>query len=145
MKKNNDGTICYQNACVISLVKFKRTRQSAAVTSTLTTSLHYFHHQLVVLWNMPPASRGWVTLFRIWTPRYTPLPPVRRYVSPSKPSQVAIPSTKAPEKIQLRHYQEECIQAVLASLGQGNKRLGISLATGSGKTVGSIFQSSVPL
>jgi ATP-dependent helicase IRC3 len=37
--------------------------------------------------------------------------------------------------IQLRDYQEECIQAVLASLRAGKKRLGISLATGSGKTV----------
>ncbi|KAJ3956119.1 putative ATP-dependent helicase IRC3 [Colletotrichum tropicale] len=38
-------------------------------------------------------------------------------------------------KIQLRSYQEECIQSVLQSLQNGHKRLGISLATGSGKTV----------
>ena len=38
-------------------------------------------------------------------------------------------------KVQLRSYQEECIQSVLAALQEGNKRLGISLATGSGKTV----------
>ncbi|CAI4210553.1 unnamed protein product [Parascedosporium putredinis] len=38
-------------------------------------------------------------------------------------------------KIKLRNYQEECISSVLASLSQGHKRLGISLATGSGKTV----------
>ncbi|KAK2754467.1 DEAD/DEAH box helicase [Colletotrichum kahawae] len=38
-------------------------------------------------------------------------------------------------KIQLRSYQEECIQSVLRSLQNGHKRLGISLATGSGKTV----------
>ncbi|KAK2011200.1 P-loop containing nucleoside triphosphate hydrolase protein [Colletotrichum eremochloae] len=41
----------------------------------------------------------------------------------------------ASTKIQLRDYQEECIQTVLQSLKDGNKRLGISLATGSGKTV----------
>ncbi|KAI9731148.1 MAG: hypothetical protein M1834_005341 [Cirrosporium novae-zelandiae] len=41
---------------------------------------------------------------------------------------------KAP-RIQLRGYQEECIQAVLSNIQQGHKRLGISLATGSGKTV----------
>ena len=35
----------------------------------------------------------------------------------------------------LRAYQEECIQSVLSYLGKGHKRLGISLATGSGKTV----------
>jgi ATP-dependent helicase IRC3 len=47
-----------------------------------------------------------------------------------------LPSTvDAPPKIQLREYQEECIQAVLAYLHAGHKRLGVSLATGSGKTV----------
>ena len=38
-------------------------------------------------------------------------------------------------KTQLRPYQEDSIQAVLQHLKQGQKRLGISLATGSGKTV----------
>jgi ATP-dependent helicase IRC3 len=38
-------------------------------------------------------------------------------------------------QIQLRSYQEECIEAVLRHLELGQKRLGISLATGSGKTV----------
>ncbi|KAF4513542.1 hypothetical protein G6O67_000805 [Ophiocordyceps sinensis] len=35
----------------------------------------------------------------------------------------------------LRDYQQECIQSVVSSLRQGHKRVGISLATGSGKTV----------
>jgi ATP-dependent helicase IRC3 len=35
----------------------------------------------------------------------------------------------------LREYQEECIQSVLSYLQKGHKRLGVSLATGSGKTV----------
>ena len=39
------------------------------------------------------------------------------------------------ETIRLRQYQEECIQSVLSYLEKGHKRLGISLATGSGKTV----------
>lgn len=37
--------------------------------------------------------------------------------------------------IVLRDYQEECIQSVLRYVDEGHKRLGISLATGSGKTV----------
>ena len=40
-----------------------------------------------------------------------------------------------PVRIRLREYQEECIQSVLSHLNKGYKRLGISLATGSGKTV----------
>ena len=37
--------------------------------------------------------------------------------------------------VRLRDYQEECIQSVLSYLQKGEKRLGVSLATGSGKTV----------
>ena len=37
--------------------------------------------------------------------------------------------------IVLRDYQEESIQSVLKYLGEGHRRLGISLATGAGKTV----------
>ncbi|PQE29107.1 DEAD DEAH box helicase protein [Rutstroemia sp. NJR-2017a BBW] len=37
--------------------------------------------------------------------------------------------------IVLRAYQEECIQAVLSHIELGHKRMGVSLATGSGKTV----------
>ncbi|CAI6233132.1 unnamed protein product [Periconia digitata] len=40
-----------------------------------------------------------------------------------------------PLQISLREYQEECIQSVLSYLQKGHKRLGVSLATGSGKTV----------
>lgn len=46
-----------------------------------------------------------------------------------------IPPPPPPPQIQLREYQEECIQAVLSYLDAGHKRLGVSLATGSGKTV----------
>jgi ATP-dependent helicase IRC3 len=38
-------------------------------------------------------------------------------------------------QIKLRPYQEESIQAVLSHVEKGHKRLGLSLATGSGKTV----------
>jgi primosomal protein N' len=35
----------------------------------------------------------------------------------------------------LRPYQEECVEACLKAIGEGKRRLGISLATGAGKTV----------
>lgn len=38
-------------------------------------------------------------------------------------------------KVMLRPYQKASIDAVLESLARGEKRLGVSLATGSGKTV----------
>jgi ATP-dependent helicase IRC3 len=63
-----------------------------------------------------------------------------RYASRARKLPVAAPRPPpppavAPPKIQLREYQEECIQAVLSYLHAGHKRLGVSLATGSGKTV----------
>ncbi|KAL3437078.1 P-loop containing nucleoside triphosphate hydrolase protein [Aspergillus tetrazonus] len=51
-------------------------------------------------------------------------------VATAKPT----PTPEAPA-IKLRDYQEECIQSVLKHVEQGHKRLGISLATGAGKTV----------
>jgi ATP-dependent helicase IRC3 len=41
----------------------------------------------------------------------------------------------AQSRIELRPYQEESIQSVLKYISNGEKRLGISLATGGGKTV----------
>lgn len=63
------------------------------------------------------------------------LPSPRPYSSPVSLPPETPPVNKIPLRFQLRSYQEECIQAVLASLKQGHKRLGVSLATGSGKTV----------
>ncbi|KAI9054999.1 hypothetical protein LZ554_002142 [Drepanopeziza brunnea f. sp. 'monogermtubi'] len=79
---------------------------------------------------MPPASRGLLGSIRKWR-LCTSSIISRPYASTSS----ALDSIKPPIKIRLREYQEECIQAVLSHLKQGHKRLGISLATGSGKTV----------
>ena len=46
------------------------------------------------------------------------------------------PSHNLNNPVKLRDYQQECIQSVIRSLKKGSKRVGISLATGSGKTVG---------
>ncbi|KAK3070427.1 putative ATP-dependent helicase IRC3, partial [Teratosphaeriaceae sp. CCFEE 6253] len=51
-----------------------------------------------------------------------------------QPQSGAQPVPTAP-KTSLRPYQEEVIQAVLDHIAKGEKRLGISLATGGGKTV----------
>ncbi|KAK2630603.1 hypothetical protein QTJ16_001423 [Diplocarpon rosae] len=79
---------------------------------------------------MPPASRGWLLNLPKWKLCTTP-PVCQRSATTSS----ALSSIKPRTKIRLREYQEECIQAVLSHLEQGHKRLGVSLATGSGKTV----------
>jgi hypothetical protein len=82
-------------------------------------------------YTMPPASRGWLNLFQGL--RLPPISPnLRRFATAPFRIQAI---NKPPLKIQLRKYQEECIQAVLAHLKKGHKRLGVSLATGAGKTV----------
>ena len=48
--------------------------------------------------------------------------------------------------VQLRPYQEESIQSVLQYLANGENRLGISLATGGGKTVShSLYTKRIPV
>ncbi|KAL8800068.1 MAG: hypothetical protein Q9182_005434 [Xanthomendoza sp. 2 TL-2023] len=64
---------------------------------------------------------------------------VRRFItctqrSFASPASDPVSSPPSPAT-RLRNYQEECIQSVLSYLNKGHKRLGISLATGSGKTV----------
>lgn len=44
-------------------------------------------------------------------------------------------SSKGDRDVVLRPYQEECVQAVLQAFAQGRTQVGVSLATGSGKTV----------
>ena len=61
----------------------------------------------------------------------------RARVSPARCFASVVNDIDAPTEpaILLRGYQEEAIQSVLAYLENGHKRLGLSLATGSGKTV----------
>lgn len=85
---------------------------------------------------MPPTSRGLLGLFsRSWRPRRTQSS-IRNYARASTLPRVQQAAVASPRQtIVLRDYQEECIQAVLSHLDQGHKRMGVSLATGSGKTV----------
>ena len=59
---------------------------------------------------------------------------VRQYTTRISPARLET-SPGQNSAIKLRDYQEECLKSVLSYLRNGHKRLGISLATGSGKTV----------
>lgn len=56
-------------------------------------------------------------------------------VQPVEEAQPVLPV----QQVKLRDYQLECIQSVVSAIKNGHKRLGISLATGGGKTVGEIL------
>ncbi|KAK6537657.1 hypothetical protein TWF694_011831 [Orbilia ellipsospora] len=73
----------------------------------------------------PPlvAARQW----QRWASISTSVPPTA--------SDAPITSELTPAAFALRDYQEDCIKSVLEYQEQGHRRLGISLATGSGKTV----------
>lgn len=60
---------------------------------------------------------------------------ITRHYSNAILSPILTPDHVTKPSIRLRGYQDECIQSVLSHLEKGHKRLGISLATGSGKTV----------
>lgn len=63
----------------------------------------------------------------------------RSIIGVSKPVCTPHKALKSPltlnAKPKLRDYQQDCIKSVISSLKRGHKRVGISLATGSGKTV----------
>ncbi|RVX76048.1 hypothetical protein B0A52_00405 [Exophiala mesophila] len=79
-----------------------------------------------------PSPSVWLTRVLRTTRYCVPIRHPRRYLASVAATS---PSVIADEAIHLRQYQEECIQSVLSHLTKGQKRLGISLATGSGKTV----------
>ncbi|KAL3418360.1 hypothetical protein PVAG01_10076 [Phlyctema vagabunda] len=81
---------------------------------------------------MPPSSRGWLGVFQRWKSIHSSDFLTRSSIHYATS---AAPSTTQRTVVRLRQYQEECIQAVLSHLKGGHKRLGVSLATGSGKTV----------
>ena len=81
-----------------------------------------------------------------WT--LQPGPSLARSLCTSAAARQAQPVDPPPEAqikptqgIILRAYQEECIQSVLSSMEEGKTRLGVSLATGSGKTVRPLLAS----
>lgn len=62
-----------------------------------------------------------------------PFAPCLRSFASQTQTEKATPSSPPP--VQLRNYQLECIQSVVNAFKDGHKRVGISLATGGGKTV----------
>lgn len=81
---------------------------------------------LLWLW---ARNTSWQHTISYRLPQGLPSPAVRSRYASTKVEDII------PPKIQLRDYQEESIQSVVRHLEKGHNRLGLSLATGSGKTV----------
>lgn len=88
-------------------------------------------------WGLRPVSQGLLRLFQARKSGQLYLRPCRLTFTSSASSyaQPQSPDGEPSTGIQLRQYQEECIQSVLDHIAKGHKRLGVSLATGAGKTV----------
>ena len=88
---------------------------------------------------MPRLCPRWLHITGLsWKLSYSVVPSQRRNFSASAVlTAVATVKSLSPSfsPVQLRDYQEECIQSILTAIQNGHKRLGISLATGAGKTV----------
>lgn len=66
----------------------------------------------------------------------TPVKPRKRAPSISDITRLIPQTTLQPSPSRpLRPYQEECVETCLKAISEGKRRLGISLATGAGKTV----------
>lgn len=89
-------------------------------------------------WGSSPQRRAWTggrNFFRGHAlPALGPRGYRKKATAAAQPTQGVQPPVK-PEQVTLRKYQLECIQAVVHSFKNGHKRVGVSLATGGGKTV----------
>lgn len=85
------------------------------------------------LWGSSPQRSALAIASRFSRGPGPPLVGLRGYRKKAVVQQVQPPVK--PEEVKLRKYQLECIQAVVESFKQGHKRVGVSLATGGGKTV----------
>lgn len=113
----------------------RNTNYAQARTATFDLAVIHRMEPLLRQWRAHIALRLYTRPVRLISIRTRPPPCLA-----SKRLFSTIPATNAqganpPNGIQLRDYQEESIQSVLDHLGQGHNRLGLSLATGSGKTV----------
>ena len=78
---------------------------------------------------------------RAWTPPRPWGSEIRTRTSIARPEDDKFKDTRGNQaepnqpRLKLRPYQEECVQAVLEAFREGRRQVGVSLATGSGKTV----------
>ncbi|KAM0524706.1 hypothetical protein ACHAPE_000805 [Trichoderma viride] len=72
---------------------------------------------------------------RLFRPNSATGVPAAAWIGQARHYAAAAAPLGSSNKLKLRDYQQECIKSVVLSLERGHKRVGISLATGSGKTV----------
>ena len=118
----------------------KRRRRRITRVSLLTAATRLDSRNILIdLWNslwMNKFHSFHLVMPGVWAkacfngPKF----PLHRWCSLAQLHTTPIPRRILQPAIHLRDYQEECIRSVLKYVKDGERRLGISLATGSGKT-----------
>lgn len=127
---------CFSVAQLADSATLCEARSTSATVAEIWTRL--LLHQLFSSGeeaHLQPCAMLQTVVRRLFRPNSATGVPAAAWIGQARQYAAAAASLGSSNKLKLRDYQQECIKSVVLSLKRGHKRVGISLATGSGKTV----------